>query len=76
MFQYSVDDYRIWFRYCPMPVKLIAGEYRSSPRGPNVDKFWPEKLRQTEFGLEYLIAALLSRGAVVKDQILVNVFFS
>lgn len=65
-----------------MPVKLIGTDYRSRAKAPNkteyqphmprVDDFWSSKLRKTDFALEYLIAALLSRGAVVKDQILVR----
>lgn len=43
------------------------------PPFPSVDAECERKIRECDvFGLEYLIAALLSRGAVVKDQILVN----
>lgn len=47
------------------------------PPFQRVDAECERKIRDCDvFGLEYLIAALLSRGAVVKDQILVNFFFN
>uniref|UniRef100_A0A1I7VZF8 RNA-directed RNA polymerase n=1 Tax=Loa loa TaxID=7209 RepID=A0A1I7VZF8_LOALO len=70
--------------YVALPVRMIGCDYRKcaseeailqsgklyEPMEPNVDRTWSKKLRSLSFGLEYLIAALLSRGAVVKDQLL------
>uniref|UniRef100_A0A1I8EUD5 RNA-directed RNA polymerase n=1 Tax=Wuchereria bancrofti TaxID=6293 RepID=A0A1I8EUD5_WUCBA len=78
---FSVDN------YVALPVRMIGCDYRKcateeailqsdqpyQPVEPKVDKVWSEKLRSLSFGLEYLIAALLSRGAVVKDQLLQTV---
>ncbi|CAG9534446.1 unnamed protein product [Cercopithifilaria johnstoni] len=72
--------------YVALPVRIIGCNYRKcanadgilpndqsyEPVEPKVDKAWSEKLRSLSFGLEYLIAALLSRGAVVKDQLLIT----
>lgn len=71
-----------------MPVRVIGCDYRRIaceeelikncqeyvvPEPKNVDPWCVQQLRGcNEFGLEYLIAALLSRGAIVKDQILVT----
>uniref|UniRef100_A0A0R3RI61 RNA-directed RNA polymerase n=1 Tax=Elaeophora elaphi TaxID=1147741 RepID=A0A0R3RI61_9BILA len=74
-------------KYVALPVRLIGCDYRKcasteeilqndhsyQPVEPKVDKAWSEKLRSLSFGLEYLIAALLSRGAVVKDQLLITI---
>ncbi|VDM96352.1 unnamed protein product [Thelazia callipaeda] len=70
--------------YVSLPVRVIGCDYRKSvteekllqnpqsykPVEPVVDKYWSSKLKSFSFALEYLIAALLSRGAVVKDQLL------
>uniref|UniRef100_A0A8R1TZT7 RNA-directed RNA polymerase n=1 Tax=Onchocerca volvulus TaxID=6282 RepID=A0A8R1TZT7_ONCVO len=75
---FSVDN------YVALPVRIIGCDYRRcakteenlqdnqlyQPVEPKVDKTWSEKFHSLSFGLEYLIAALLSRGAVVKDQLL------
>nr|CDQ04375.1 Bm5059, isoform b [Brugia malayi] len=73
--------------YVPLPVRMIGCDYRKcateegisqndqpyQPVEPKVDKAWSKKLKSLSFALEYLIAALLSRGAVVKDQLLQTV---
>ncbi|VDK63625.1 unnamed protein product [Gongylonema pulchrum] len=75
-----------------MPVRLIGCDYRKSAMEdeimrsgqryqsiePHVHEPSSVLLKSCSFALEYLIAALLSRGAVVKDQILVchHVLFS
>ncbi|KAL3986130.1 RNA dependent RNA polymerase family protein [Acanthocheilonema viteae] len=69
--------------YVPLPIRIIGCDYRKHagvendqsyyPVEPKVDKAWSEKLSSYSFGLQYLIAALLSRGAVVKDQLLITV---
>ncbi|KAK6109450.1 RNA dependent RNA polymerase family protein [Brugia pahangi] len=78
---FSVDN------YVPLPVRMIGCDYRKcateegisqsdqpyQPVEPKVDKAWSKRLRSLSFALEYLIAALLSRGAVVKDQLLQTV---
>ncbi|VDP14432.1 unnamed protein product, partial [Onchocerca flexuosa] len=77
---FSVDN------YVPLPVRIIGCDYRQfgkternlennqlyQPVEPKVDKAWSKKFQSLSFGLEYLIAALLSRGAVVKDQLLMT----
>lgn len=59
-------------RLCAGDDALIANERIYEPPFPCVDARCERKIRDCNaFGLEYLIAALISRGAVVKDQILV-----
>ncbi|VDM12211.1 unnamed protein product, partial [Wuchereria bancrofti] len=75
------------FDYVDAPVRFIGCDYRpyacdeviiSKERNyelpfSRVDPACEKKIRDCDvFGLEYLIAALLSRGAVVKDQILID----
>lgn len=78
-------DYLNNFSYVASPVRVIGCDYRNcasehailqnaqlyEPIEPKFDKTWSTKLGSLSFGLEYLIAALLSRGAIVKDQLLV-----
>ncbi|MCP9264482.1 RNA-dependent RNA polymerase [Dirofilaria immitis] len=75
---FSVDN------YAALPVRIIGCDYRKCakeeeilensqsylPVEPKVDKYWSETFQSLSFGLEYLVAALFSRGAVVKDQLL------
>uniref|UniRef100_A0A0N5A9G0 RNA-dependent RNA polymerase n=1 Tax=Syphacia muris TaxID=451379 RepID=A0A0N5A9G0_9BILA len=72
--------------YVGLPVLVIGADYRSCAREetrgeiheyippfPKVNEYWSNKLSKYGcFGLEYLIAALLTRGAIVKDQILIS----
>lgn len=58
-------------RRCALESEVIKGEKPYVKLEPNVDTKWSRKLKECSFALEYLIAALISRGAVVKDQILV-----
>uniref|UniRef100_A0A8R1XQ56 RNA-directed RNA polymerase n=1 Tax=Onchocerca volvulus TaxID=6282 RepID=A0A8R1XQ56_ONCVO len=52
---------------------ISSNEQISEPLFSPVDAECERKIRDCNvFGLEYLIAALLSRGAVVKDQILID----
>lgn len=60
-------------RACASDEVISSNEQTYEPLFPRVDAECERKIRDCNvFGLEYLIAALLSRGAVVKDQILVN----
>lgn len=56
--------------------EILLNDQSYQPVEPKVDNAWSEKLRSLSFGLEYLIAALISRGAVVKDQLLVHTKFT
>lgn len=60
------------YRKCASAEEIQQNNHLYQPVEPKVDKYWSKKLRSLSFGLEYLIAALLSRGAVVKDQLLVS----
>uniref|UniRef100_A0A915PSQ2 Probable cytosolic iron-sulfur protein assembly protein CIAO1 homolog n=1 Tax=Setaria digitata TaxID=48799 RepID=A0A915PSQ2_9BILA len=77
--------------YVALPVRIIGCDYRKCaseegilqnnkpyvPIEPKVDSNWSKKLRSLSFGLEYLIAALLSRGAIktieARDDFLMHV---
>jgi len=55
---------------------LAHKEFKITERAasPMIDKYWwPRLLNETRFGFRYLLCALLSRGSVVKDQMLRNV---
>ncbi|KAL3986069.1 RNA dependent RNA polymerase family protein [Acanthocheilonema viteae] len=84
----SIEFANLKFRYLNIldyvdtPVRFVGCDHRSCANGneqtsatlfPRVDAECERKIRNCNvFGLEYLIAALLSRGAVVKDQILID----
>ncbi|CAG9539819.1 unnamed protein product [Cercopithifilaria johnstoni] len=60
-------------RLCANDDSFGGNERFYEPSFPRVDAECEQKIRSFDvFSLEYLIAALLSRGAVVKDQILIT----
>ena len=62
-----VTEHHIEFRH----LEIINFPIANREKSPMDDVHWGERLKkETKFSLQYLLCALLSRGSVVKDQML------
>lgn len=62
------------YRTCATEDEIMRNHGAYEPLIPTIDQDWSKKFKsldENHFELEYLVVALLSRGAIVKDQILV-----